>query len=126
MRDTLLNHITKIEKFPVRSQSVSSSCKGKSLHKHFVLRLCLLMLRFFVPCKLMLTQQYNIPLELHHNFSLVFVRAMFQDMLNDVVAILVLDKPFNVVMQFIQYRRGLLLVAMFQDSLYYPTTIWVC
>jgi hypothetical protein len=61
----------------------------------------------------MLTQQYDISLELHHYLALIFIRAMFQDMLYDVIAILVLYQAFNVIVQFIQDWRGLFLVAMF-------------
>ena len=71
----------------------------------------------------MLTEQYNIPLELHDYLAFVLVSAMFQDVLNDVIAILVLHKSLDVIVQFLEYRGGLFLVAMFQDTLDHPATI---
>lgn len=49
----------------------------------------------------MLAKNEDVPSKFMNNLALVLRRAMFQDMLNDIVAILILHKPLSVLMQFL-------------------------
>ena len=70
-----------------------------------------------VPCKFVLAKNKNVASEFMNNLALVFRCAMFQDMLNHIVAILILNQSFSVLVKFIQYLRCLFWHAVFKDAL---------
>ena len=65
----------------------------------------------------MLAKNKYVSSEFMDNLALVFRRAMFQNMLDHIVAVLILHKSFSMLMQFIQYRRCLLWHAVLKNAL---------
>ena len=49
----------------------------------------------------MLTERDDISLELHYYFTFVLKSTVFKDMLNDVIAVLILYQVFNVIVKLI-------------------------
>jgi len=67
--------------------------------------------------ELVLREGQHFPLNGGHNAELVFRFAMLENVLDDVVAVLVLNESFGVVVQFVQDGGRLLGSAVFQNTL---------
>lgn len=76
-----------------------------------------------LPCKFMLTESENVPSKFMNNLAFVFWSTMFQDVLDDIVAVLILYKSFSMLVQFIQYGGGLLWHAVLKDTLNHTTAV---
>ena len=71
----------------------------------------------------MLAKNEDVPSKFMNNLALILRRAMFQDMLNDIVPILILHKSLSVLVQFLQYGTSLFWHAVLQDALDHTTAI---
>lgn len=78
-----------------------------------------------LPGKLVLGEDENLALQLKYDATLVFRVAMFKHVLNDVVAILVLNESFGVSVQFLENRSRLFLNTVFQYSLNHAAAVRV-
>ena len=71
----------------------------------------------------MLTEQQDLALDDGDDGGLVVGPAVLEDVLDDVVAVLVLNQPLRVLVQLLQDRSRLLLGAVLQDPLDHATPV---
>ncbi len=75
--------------------------------------------------KLVLREWQDLALHSLHDFGLVLQIAVFQDVLDDVVSVLILEELLGALMELFQHCGGLVNVAMLQDALDHAAAVRV-
>lgn len=78
-----------------------------------------------LPGKFVLTEQEDFAADHVDNLALVLRAAVFEYMLHDVVAVLVLDQTVHLIVELLQNGRGLIRHAVLQDTLDHAASVWV-
>jgi len=77
------------------------------------------------PGKLVLTKDHKLSAQLADNLGLVIRLSVLQHVLDDVVAVLVVDEMLRLLVQLGEDSRHLIHGAVFQDTLDHPAAVWM-